>query len=194
MDRRQTVSILEAPYVSAGRGRRSSSRLIRRVSLGRSSCTSPSAADWTPAKRSPTPLQRAAGRRWRDVNNFWTGFPAASTSHISSDGTTELPGVPVSPLLFPPVPPDLSASVFSPSLCQTGRLSPSRHSRRRLAAAFISAGLGHPPQRRGRSRRQVMERVSSSCRDGADTLLVPPEVPMWQRLGRLGMCERRCRG
>lgn len=142
MDRRQTVAILEAPYVSAGRGRRSSSTLIRRVS-----CTSPSAADWTPARRSPTPLQRAAGRRWlpyaRDVNNCCQGtfgrvFPAASTSHISSDGTTELPGVPVSPLLFPPVSPDLSASVFSPSLCQTGRLSPSRHSRRRLAAAFIS--------------------------------------------------------
>lgn len=72
-------------------------------------------------------------------------FPAAATSHISSDGKTKLPGFPVPPppLLFPPVSPDLSASVFSPSLCLTGRLSPSRHSLCRLSAAFISAGQGH---------------------------------------------------
>lgn len=72
--------------------------------------------------------------------------PAASASRLPSDGKTKLPGVPVPPpLLFPPVPPDLSASVFSPSLCLTGRLSGVvTHAPAAAAAAFISAGQGLP--------------------------------------------------
>lgn len=77
--------------------------------------------------------------------NFWILF--SSCRHLPrllrrKDKAARLPRP--SSSFFPPVSPDLSASVFSPSLCLTGRLSPSRHSLRRLSAAFISAGQGHP--------------------------------------------------
>lgn len=56
------------------------------------------------------------------------------------------------PFLFPPVSPDLSASVFSPSLCLTGSLSPSRHSRRRLRLRRAGTSRQTQPSRRTRGR------------------------------------------
>lgn len=124
----------------------------------------------TPARRSPTPLKHAGGL----PGTSGAASPAASTSHISSDGKTKLPGVPVPPpLLFPPVSPDLSAIVFSPSLCLTGGLSGVvTH-----AAAFIPAGQGLP---HNTAITLQMERVS---REGRDERSARREIPLESPLG-----------